>query len=72
MNKFCLDTSNLYQLIPTIKFLNKLIKFLLMTYSTCHDVIATDRRASTIREGNQSSKKKITFEENGSLNNFPP
>ena len=24
-NKFCLDTSNLYPLIPTIKFLNKFL-----------------------------------------------
>ena len=33
-----------------IQFLNKFIYVLLMAYSTCHDVIATYRRASTIRQ----------------------
>ena len=57
-NKLCLDTSNLYPLIPTIKFLNKFLYFLLMMHFTCNDVIAKYRHAPTIREGNQNSKTK--------------
>ena len=50
------NISNLYPLMPTIKFLNKFLLFLLRTRSICTDVIATYMWALTVHEGNQSTK----------------
>ena len=66
-NKFCLDTSNLYPLIPTIKFLNNLCWWRIPLAMTSLIRIGVYRQyVKEIRD-----RKQITFEENGSLNNFP-
>ena len=67
-SKFCLDTSNLYPLIQTIKFLNNFCWWRIPLAMTSLTRIGVYRKyVKEIR-----ARKQFTFEENGSLNNFPP
>ena len=71
-NKFYLDTSNLYPLIPTIKFLNSFF-FNFCWWRIPLAMTSLPRlRVHRIYVKETRAQKQITIEENRSLNNFPP